>query len=470
MSSGLAGGLGLAYLGPMSTTSSERRQIAGIAVPVSLEFMLILVLNFINQVIVGVLGATAIAAVGFANSIIFVLVLTFGALGISVSILVARAFGGGRRSEMSHTVTAALLMSGALALLGAAVPIIAPEAVLSVLGASPSVASVGAEYMRLSAIAMLPMILVAVLSGAMRSSGYPRSPLVATIATVPVQAALSFALVTGWGPFPDLGVPGAGCAALITISAKFVILLVQAFVVHGIFDWSLPESVTQWRVIVVPLVVLAIPLALTDLLWSSGIFLYNVIAQRLGDEQLAATQIVATLEGVFIVGSIGLMSATTALVGRSVGRGDAMGAAHWARRLTHAGVYTALAFGLLMGLSALAIPVLFANAGREVQVLAVVGILINAVVQVVKVRNMILGAGVMPSGGDVRGVIIGDGISAFVFGLPLAIALALFTPLGIIGLFVARVVEELVKLGIFTWRTRRISWESVVERQALSVA
>jgi hypothetical protein len=31
-------------------------------------------------------------------------------------------------------------------------------------------------------------------------------------------------------------------------------------------------------------------------------------------------------------------------------------------------------------------------------------------------------------------------------------------------------VEELVKLGIFTWRTRRISWESVVERQALSVA
>ena len=98
----------------MSTTSSERRQIAGIAVPVSLEFMLILVLNFINQVIVGVLGATAIAAVGFANSIIFVLVLTFGALGISVSILVARAFGGGRRSEMSHTVTAALLMSGAL--------------------------------------------------------------------------------------------------------------------------------------------------------------------------------------------------------------------------------------------------------------------------------------------------------------------------------------------------------------------
>ena len=51
-----------------------------------------------NQVIVGVLGATAIAAVGFANSLIFILVVTFGALGVSVSILVARAFGGEQRT------------------------------------------------------------------------------------------------------------------------------------------------------------------------------------------------------------------------------------------------------------------------------------------------------------------------------------------------------------------------------------
>jgi Na+-driven multidrug efflux pump len=254
------------------------------------------------------------------------------------------------------------------------------------------------------------------------------------------------------------------------MSVKLAILLVQAFVIHRIFDWSLPDSLTQWRVIVVPLVVLAIPLALTDLLWSSGIFLYNVIAQRLGDEQLAATQIVATLEGVFIVGSIGLMSATTALVGRSVGRGDAEGAEHWVRRNTKAGVYTALVFGGLLGLSSLAIPVLFANAGPQVQMLAMVGIVINALVQVVKVRNMILGAGVMPSGGDVRGVILGDAVSSFAVGLPLAITLALFTPLGILGLFLARVIEELVKVAIFTWRTRRISWTAVVEREALNVA
>jgi Na+-driven multidrug efflux pump len=139
-------------------------------------------------------------------------------------------------------------------------------------------------------------------------------------------------------------------------------------------------------------------------------------------------------------------------------------------RLSRAGVFTGVAFGLLFALSAIAVPVLFSNAGSEVVTLAVIGILMNAAVQVVKVRNMILGAGVLPSGGDVKGVILGDGVSAFLVGLPLAIVLGLFTPLGLIGIFAARIIEEIAKLVIFTHRTRRIHWDSVVAREVLNVA
>jgi putative MATE family efflux protein len=444
--------------------------IAGIAVPVSLEFILILVLNFVSQVIVGVLGATAIAAVGFANSLVFILVVTFGAMGVSVSILVARAFGGGRRGEMSHTVTVALLISGTVSLLGMMAPLLMPTQLLRAVGASASVAAVGSDYLRLSAMTLLPLVLGSILSGALRSTGYARTPMIATIATLPLQVVLAYALVLGWGPFPELGVTGAGWAALATSSLKLMILLVQAYLVHRVFEWSLPGRLAQWRVIVNPLVVLALPLAITELLWSGGTFLYNVVAQQLGDDQLAAAQIVTTLEGVFMVGSVGLMSATTALVGRSVGQHDADGAEHWVRRLTRAGVFTGIAFGLLFAASAALVPVLFAHAGREVQVLAIIGILMNAAVQVVKVRNMILGAGVMPSGGDVKGVILGDGVSAFLVGLPLAILLGLFTPLGLVGIFVARILEEVVKLVIFTWRTGRIRWTAVVQREAVNIA
>ncbi len=211
-----------------------------------------------------------------------------------------------------------------------------------------------------------------------------------------------------------------------------------------------------------PLFVLALPLGVTELFWTVGTFLYNVVFQQLGDEALAAAQIVTTLEGVFIVGSIGLMAATTTLVGRSVGRGDVDAALAWVRRLTRAGVGTAAVFGVLFASSVLFLDTLFAEAGRDVRVMAGVGILINAAFQVVKVRNMIIGAGVLPSANDVRGVILGDAVGGFVVGLPLAILLGLHTPLGYVGVFAARIVDECAKLAIFTWRAKRIRWNALV--------
>jgi Na+-driven multidrug efflux pump len=79
---------------------------------------------------------------------------------------------------------------------------------------------------------------------------------------------------------------------------------------------------------------------------------------------------------------------------------------------------------------------------------------------------MIVGAGVLPSGNDVRGVILGDVVGAFAVGLPLAVLLGLHTPLGYVGIFAARIVEEFAKLAIFSYRAKRIRWESLVAQAA----
>jgi Na+-driven multidrug efflux pump len=131
------------------------------------------------------------------------------------------------------------------------------------------------------------------------------------------------------------------------------------------------------------------------------------------------------------------------------------------RRVKRVGVVTGAGFGVLFALSALTVSRLYGNAGADVQRAAALGIVINAAFQVVKVRNMVLGAGVLPSGGDVRGVILGDVTGAFVVGLPLALLLGLHTPLAVAGIFLARVVEESAKVVIFTWRSRRVDWHGL---------
>ena len=221
---------------------SPRREIARIAVPVSLEFVFMLVLNFVNQVVVGALGATAIAAVGFANSLVFILVLTLGALGASVSILVARAHGSGRRHEMNASVTAALLAAGLLAAATSAPAFLAAGSLLRLTGASPTVAAVGTGYLRLMTLSLVPTVLSAVLSGVMRSTGHARSPMVATLVTVLLNTSLGYCLVFGVGPLPELGVVGAGWATLATAVLKAVILLGQVLLRHRLVRWELPAG------------------------------------------------------------------------------------------------------------------------------------------------------------------------------------------------------------------------------------
>ena len=81
--------------------------------------------------------------------------------------------------------------------------------------------------------------------------------------------------------------------------------------------------------------------------------------------------------------------------------------------------------------------------------IALFGILINASTQVFKVRNMIVGGGVLPSAGDGRGIIIGDVVGAFVVGLPLAIVLGSVYPAGRLGRLRGPQPGGNLKVGIF---------------------
>ena len=436
---------------------TPQREIAALAIPVSLEMVVALVMNFINQVVVGGLGTTAIAAVGFANSITFIMMLTLGALGGSVSIMAARAHGGGRLHELNALVHVALFVGLGISAAFVALPAFFPTNVLTLAGGSATVVAAGDEYLRYTALSLLPTVATRVVAGVMRSTGHTRGPLIATTIATVLNTLLGFLLVYGTGPFPALGVAGAGIAAIISTTLNFVIVAFMAYGSTHIIHWELPASLREWWDLTKPLFIFAAPLALTELVWSLGGYLYNVIFQRLGDEALAAAQIALSIESVFILASFGLMTAATTLIGRSIGQGDGAAAMDWVARLRRTGLFTALVFGTMYLASVLALEALFPRVDSHVRDLAFIAIVVGAAFQWVKVQNMVIGGGVLPSGSDLKGVVTGDSIGVAI-GIPLAVALGLWTPLAFIGVLVARTAEELVKSYIFLRRLRRIDW------------
>ncbi len=423
-----------------------------------------LVLTFVNQVIVGALGVVAVAAVGLAGSVSFLFFATLGALGSGTSILVARRAGAGDRAGVNGTLTVALVVSLLLAGLATAPVILGAGGLLRLAGGAPEVTATAVPYLRVAILSLVPGMLGWILSGALRSLGHARTPMVATMLTVVVESLAAVGLVFGVGPLPELGVVGAAWALVVAQTLKAALLACLVYGPRHLAAFALPAPGSR-RAVAVPLLSLSAPIGLTEFLWSLGGFLYAAVFARVGTQALAASQIVGTLEGIFVVGSFGLMSATTVLVGRALGAGDGPGARAWLGRVGRVGGLTGLGFGLLFALSGLLLPLLFPAVGADVRAIALGGILINAATQVVKVRNMILGGAALPSVGDGKGVITGDVVGAFVVGLPLAVFLGLYTPLGVWGVFLARVLDELAKVAIFEWRRRRVNWAGVAEGQ-----
>ena len=98
---------------PIGSAKSQEK-IFKVALPVSLEAVFQTSLGFVDQIIVGTLGATAVAAVGLCNSISFIVMLLYSAIGTGAGVLVAQAFGRNDLNDVSKVASLSLILSGHL--------------------------------------------------------------------------------------------------------------------------------------------------------------------------------------------------------------------------------------------------------------------------------------------------------------------------------------------------------------------
>src|SRR5690349_17489353 len=129
------------------------------------------------------------------------------------------------------------------------------------------------------------------------------------------------------------------------------------------------------------------------------------------------------------------MTSATTLVGQAIGRADAMLARSRVQALLQTGAITGALSGVVFVCMILPLAFLYPNVGSDVLQIAAWSIVINGIFQAMKVRNMILGGGILPSGGDTTGILMGDFTSMVLVGLPLAFLLAFGLGLGVWGVF-----------------------------------
>ena len=184
----------------------------------------------INSIWVGrLIGEEALAATANANIIMFLLsALAFG-FGMAGTVKIGQRFGmrniDGARRTFGTAVGFSFIVMFVIAVIGW----IVTPALLDALGTPGAARDLALGYLRMLFVSMPMMMVSIILQMGLRGAGDAKTPLIFMGVTVALDIILNPLFITGWGPFPELGIVGSALSMVIAATVSFVLMVIYVY-------------------------------------------------------------------------------------------------------------------------------------------------------------------------------------------------------------------------------------------------
>jgi putative MATE family efflux protein len=171
------------------------------------------------------LGTDALAGTALVLPLLMLMQnMSQGAMGGGISSAIARALGAGKTMEAHSAVRHALLLNGALGLLFMCAELLAAPWTYRLLGGRGPALQAALTYSNVIFSGIVLMWIMNAFASAIRGTGNMMVPGMVICGGAVLLIPLSPCLIFGVGPFPRLGIAGAGYALLCYYAAGTVIL------------------------------------------------------------------------------------------------------------------------------------------------------------------------------------------------------------------------------------------------------
>lgn len=268
------------------------------------------------------LGTIPLAAISLAVSILIIPMVFAIGVAFGLTPLIAGADGKGDPAEAVKYFKNGLVLNSVLGLLVYGVLAVFAQ-FAHLLGQDARVVAEALPYLHIVGFSIVPMMAFFAFKqfaeGLSDTKAGMRVSLVANLLNI----LLNYPLITGWGPFPELGLAGAAVA---TLGTRFLMVAGMAIYIrkHKKFasywkHWRCTEI--TWRSIR-DILAIGVPSGL-QLVFEAGAFaMSGVIVGMIGPVQQAAHQIALNIASVSYMMVSGLGAAATIRVGNQLGRRD----------------------------------------------------------------------------------------------------------------------------------------------------
>jgi putative MATE family efflux protein len=421
-----------------------------IAIPIAIQNGINALLNMLDVLMIGQLGATSVASAALANQVAFLL--TFFMFGITsgAAAFSAQFWGKEDVPSIRKVLGICLLLCVSVAFGFTLIAEFIPGMALGLYTQDQAVIELGSRYLQIAGASYLFSAVSLSFSSVLKGMGLVRLPMTVSVTALSLKAFLSYALIFGNFGLPAMGVLGGAIGTLVARIAEFALMLLAVYLFRTPAAARLKELVGFSRAFALSYLKVAMPVVINEILWSTGISLYSAIYARIGTEALAAVNIATSIEGLAFAMLIGNSDAGGILTGNQIGAGNPEMAYRNARRsLINATILGALIGGGMIAISGV-YPALY-QVTSEVRNHASMIMVIMGLGFWVRASNLTLIVGIMRAGGDTRFSAVIDTASVWVVGLPMALLATYLFHLPIWAVYLMVMADEVTKY-IFSLR------------------
>ncbi|MGI9139541.1 MAG: MATE family efflux transporter [Gemmatimonadaceae bacterium] len=281
--------------------------------------------GIVDHIMVGhYVGFAANAGIGVAGQIMIIVIIFITSLFSGMSVLVARFAGAGDEAKVNRTVYQSFITALAMSLAMAVIGYVTAPWLLDFVNAEPAVKAEALPYLRIMFLFSSGMLLFFMLSGALRSAGDARTPMILGITLTALNIAFNVVLIRGLGPIPAFGTAGAAMGTVLASTLVVGYALVQlkrggwviSFPKRGGYgpDWGIIRALFRF----------GLPTGIQGIAMNvGGLFMLAYIGSlaQSAAAQAAFAVSYSQLFSLITWTSVGLMGAAAAVAGQNLGAG-----------------------------------------------------------------------------------------------------------------------------------------------------
>lgn len=436
-----------------SDYKEQYKQTLLLAAPVVLSQVGQVVVQLVDNAMVGRLGADPLAAVSFGGSVFFLLFIFAIGVTLGITPLVGEMYSKG-----SHRISAIYLQNSLLlyttlgvvlfGILYAATPLLAH------MNQPDKVVELALPYYKYLVWSIIPFMIFAAFKQFLEGMGNTKVAMIIILTSNLINVLFNYLLIYGNFGFPNMGPAGAGLATLISRICTPIFIIAYFAKKDSFYRYfsffQMKNFSFRW---VKSLLSVGVPISL-QMTMEGGAFALTIIMMGwIGTIELAANQIAISMANFAFMIILGVASATTIMVSHCLGRGDLVAL----KKTVNASYRIAVVYNLFAATVFIAlrnyIPLAFTS---DPEVIAVASkLLIFVAIFQVSDGLQIISLGVLRGLRDVKSAMIIAFFSYIVVNIPLAYVCAFIFKIGAPGLWMGFIAGLSIAAVLLNRRWRK---------------